>query len=123
MSAVGTVTPVDNWRWRAHHADGTAVDEVAPDGRERGWAEALAAGPVVAVELTPVAGGSPVWLEVPPGASAALGRRRTVRLVAATGATEYDGTLTFIAWHMNGRSCWVYLRDDGTVAVTDRPQH
>jgi hypothetical protein len=120
VDALGGVRPIDALHWLAHYADGTAVPEQAPDGRLRSFNE-IDASQVVTLELVRLDGGPSIMLEVPPGATAWVGRRRDVRLNAETGQTAYDGCLTMLSWRLpDGRACWVYVRPDGLVAISDR---
>lgn len=114
-----SVTPADRWSWIAHLDDGTAIPELMDDGRERGWAD-VPADRVVAIELTPRdTDRHPVMLEVPLGATAGLGRRRTIT-ASPDGKASVMPSLTVLWWTRDGIGVWVYVRDDGLVAVSDR---
>lgn len=120
VDALGGVKPIDDWHWFAHLRDGTIIPEQDADGRLRSFTEVDAAD-VITLELRPLDGGPPLLLEIPPGATAWLGRKRSMRLDQATGATVYEGCLTMLNWRLpDGRACWLYRRADGLVAITDR---
>jgi hypothetical protein len=120
VDAHGGVRPIDSLHWLARYADGTAMPEQAEDGELRSW-NLVDASQVVTIELVRLDGGPSIMLEVPPGATPWVGRKRTMRLEQATGATVYDGCLTMLNWRLpDGRACWLYVRADGLIAVSDR---
>lgn len=109
--------PVDHWTWVAWLDDGSTVREAD----ERGWAD-VPSDRVTAIELVPVTDGrAPLVLAVPPGATATLFRHRQIRLDVAGGRQWHDGSVTVVAWAMDGRAVWVHLQDDGRMVVADRP--
>lgn len=108
---------IDLWTWRAHLTDGSVVAEREPDGVEHGWAD-VPADRVRAIELASVDGErAPVWLDVPDGATAWLGRRRSI-VLRADGTQERQASVTVLRWTHGERACWLYAADDGTVAAS-----
>lgn len=107
------ITPFDRYCWRAHLIGGSVIAETDVDG----WAS-VPADRVRSLELMPLVDGArAVWLDVPPGATAGLGRRRHIGLNLETGQQWDAGTLTFVRWQLADVQTWLYVTDDGTVSV------
>lgn len=115
------VTPEDYWHWRAHYDGGLVFDEYDASGQGHSWHE-VDAHRVMTIELVPQESGRPpIMLEVPAGARAWVERRRSLRLHMETGQVSNAGTVTVIRWeHLVGPAMWVFVRDDGLVAVSHR---
>lgn len=111
---------VDAYRWQAVYEDGSTFDEFDEHGTLHGFVE-VDHTLVTTFRLMPYDPTLPIHevkIDVNSGMRPIFFRRRLLNIDLNRGVRYGEDTIHCLGWVLNGISCYVFIRSDGSVIIS-----